>query len=110
VLLVREALKTDQDGTKLFADPAAFMNQPKGREALKECIGQLSLVLARLLNGSTKRIKAKHGFFDYKNDLKNRDAILNIVTEIIPQYQVMIDSKLAPSFSEKWNSIIGKRL
>lgn len=100
--LVRECLMTEELGKKLQSNPSDFMNQLNGRERIKTCIGHIAQNVARLLSAHAKRRYAQAGT-DYKKDLKSKEHIEKVRSEIVPQYQIILDSKLTECFEQKWN-------
>lgn len=101
--LVREALLTDPLGRKLYSNPAEFMSEPKGRQRLQDCIGQIATQLVRLVNADVKRRQAA-AFFDHKKALKSREYIMDMRQKMIPQYQIIIDSHNAIGFEQMWKA------
>jgi hypothetical protein len=61
--------------------------------------------LVRILDTeATRRSKSDaNGFFDYKNELKSPEKVRAIRAIVISQYQVLIDNKYTPAFSQAWN-------
>jgi hypothetical protein len=102
--LVREALLTDDFGRKLYDDPSSFLSQPNGRKRLKECMSHIAQNIVRLLNGDVNRRKSASEYFDYKKELKNRDYISGLRSQLIPQYQIVLDSGHTESFQQKWDA------
>lgn len=103
--LLREALLTDELGKKLFADPSAFLVAPNGRTKLRECVGHVTQALVRLLNGIINRKTSSDApYFDYKKELKNKEFVFSTKSQIIPNYQIVLDSRHTESFSDKWNA------
>ena len=102
ISLLREALITDEFGKRLYANPSTFLAEPTGRARLQECIAHVVLSLVRLLDAAIKRQKADQKYFDYKRDLKNREYVTGITAQIIPIYQITVDSQHTESFSAKW--------
>lgn len=106
LLLLKEALTTDELGRKLFVNPGTFLASENGRERIRICVAHVTLNVVRLLNGEINRQKkSESGYFDYKRDLKNKEYIANMVSKIIPFYQIMLDGGLTENFSNKWNSV-----
>ena len=62
-------------------------------------------VVIRLLNGEVKRRDAKTSPFDFKRELKSPNSVRDIRSTIVSQYEVMVDGKLARSFSDEWNKV-----
>jgi hypothetical protein len=101
--LLREALLTDKDGKSLYQNPSSFLQQKNGRERVRQCVADTIQTIVRLLDGAvTRRKDNPEHFFNYKDELKSKDFVVKLTAEIIPQYRVMIDGKIAKSFSEKW--------
>jgi hypothetical protein len=102
--LLREALETDALGRQYCLDPVPFTNSPKKRARVKECVGNVAQVVLRLLNGEVRRRDANaKSPFDFKRELKSPNSVRDIRTTIVSQYQIAVDSKLAPTFSGEWN-------
>jgi hypothetical protein len=101
--LLREALETDPIGKQYCLDPIPFAGSVKACAQVKHCVGNVAQVIFRLLNGEVKRRNAKTPLFDFKRELKSPNSIRDIRSTIVSQYEVMIDGKLAHSFSDEWN-------
>ena len=106
--LVRQAILTDPDGKRLFANPGEFMSSKKGRDRLKECIGQVAQTIFRLLNGALNRKKKEVEYFDYKKEFKSKEFVNALASEIVTNYQIVLDSAHADSFAEKWKATSSK--
>jgi hypothetical protein len=102
--LVRECLVTETLGQAVFANPSEFLSRPNGRKNLSLCIGDIAQNVARLLSANAKRRYSQPGF-DYKKDLKNKEHVANVRTEIVPFYQILLDGGLAVSFAKKWEGL-----
>jgi hypothetical protein len=108
VYLVRLVLETDDTGNDLIQRPSDFLSQPKGRARLRFCVGKIAQMLVRLLDAEVSRRAAPdpaNGVpmpFDFKSNLKSQRAVTDLGSTVIAQYQIAIDSKLAPAFSELW--------
>jgi hypothetical protein len=107
--LLREVLETDELGKTYCLDPSGFINSPKKRTRLKECIDKISKVVVRLLNGEVKRRDADaKAPFDFKRELKSPNSVRDIRSTIVSQYQIAVDGKLAPTFSVEWKKLKAK--
>jgi hypothetical protein len=104
IYLLREALEADATGKELCKNPSEFLEQRNGRNRLRDALTQVAKPLVRILdNEATRRDKDDaDGYFDYKNELKSPQKIQSMRATLIGHYQVVIDNKYAPTFSEAW--------
>ena len=101
--LLREALETDAQGDELCKNPSFFFTQKDGRKKVREAIAKTAGAIVRILDTwATKKfsIEDEREYFDYKSDLKSPRQIKEIRAHVISSYQVMVDNKYAPSFSD----------
>jgi hypothetical protein len=101
--LVREALNTDELGTKLVANTQPFYAEESKRKRTKECVTYIVQRLVRLLNSEVERRKRSEQFWDYKKELKNKEVIGKLRAEIIARYQILIDDEPENSFEKRWS-------
>lgn len=100
--LLREVLETDQLGKQYCLDPSGFADTAQKKGHVKTCTAKVAQVVLRLLNGEAKRRNARTPPFDFKRELKSPNSVRDIASTIVSQYQVMVDGKLARSFSHEW--------
>ncbi len=106
--LLRESLETDNLGKRFCLNPSELINQPKGKERIVRCIDKVSQVIVRLLDSEVKRRDADPSApFDYKRALKSPKEVRELRSTIVAHYQIAIDGKLAPTFSEEWEKSKG---
>jgi hypothetical protein len=104
IYLVREALETDPTGKQFCQDPAAFIRQTDGRKRIVHCVSGILDDLVTDLNAEVKLREQTGDPFDYKRELKSRNAVLTLSRELIPQYEKLVNRGRAPSFEEEWES------
>ncbi|MGA9639911.1 MAG: AIPR family protein [Terriglobales bacterium] len=111
IYLLREALETDAQGAEVCKNPSAFFTQKDGRKKVKEAIAKAAGAIVRILDTwATKKfsIEDEREYFDYKSDLKSPRQIKEIRAHVISSYQVMVDNKYAPSFSDAIKNGVAK--
>lgn len=107
--LLYEALRTDEVGLQLIANPSELVGdpiQPKTRENLKEAFRQ---VLQDLLIDLNYEIEAheEEEYFDYKRVLKSPTEIRALRREALASYRKLVGRKRVPSFGETWATLNG---
>jgi len=100
--LIREALETDEVGTELTINPSKFLSETRGLWRSQYAIGKLAQTLVRLLDAEINRRNTPENPFDFKRELKSLTAVRDIRSTVISQYQIAIDSGLAPRFEDLW--------
>jgi len=101
--LLREALEKDETGKEFCLNPAKFLNSAKKRAHLIDCVDKVAQVVVRILDSEVKRRDADPSApFDFKRELKSPNSVREIRSTIVSHYQIAVDSKLAPTFSEIW--------
>jgi hypothetical protein len=109
--LLRETLEKDPQGKEFCLRPAQFLKSSGKRKRLEESIDRVAQVVVRILDSEVKRRDADPSApFDYKRELKSPNSVREIASTIVSHYQIAVDSKLAPTFSDGWKkSKNGKR-
>jgi len=101
--LLREALEKDPIGKEFCLRPAPFLASSTRRARLDECLDKVAQVVVRILDSEVKRRDADPSApFDCKRELKSPNPVREITSTIVSHYQIAVDSKLAPTFSDNW--------
>ena len=103
LFLLREVLELPESGGQtLCQNPSTYLNEPNGLKRLNYTIASIVGAIANMVEADLKRRKAEGLEFDYKKDLKNANKIREIRSQIIPLYQMAVNSKFARPFSKAW--------
>jgi hypothetical protein len=107
--LLRESLEADPAGKQFCVNPQECFSQPKGRARVLSCLDKVAQVVVRLLDSEVKRRDDDPSApFDYKRALKSPKEVRELRSTIVAHYQIAVDGKLAPTFSEEWERSKGK--
>jgi hypothetical protein len=108
IYLIREALETDALGKELCLNPTAFLKGDGARDRVVQAVKKVATSIVKLVDTeATRRSQMSQNgneFFDYKSDLKSPRKIADIRAAIVSHYQIVIDNRYAPTFSEAWSS------
>lgn len=105
--LLCEALRTDQVGRQVIANPSELLGDPivkKRRESLKEAYRQILQDLMIDLNYEIQARSEKE-YFDYKRVLKSPSEIRALRREALSSYEKLVQRGRVPSFAETWNQL-----
>ena len=107
--LLCEALRTDQVGRQLIANPSELLGDPiekKKREYLKETFRQILQDLVIDLNYEIQERSEKE-YFDYKRVLKSPTEIRSLTREALSSYEKLVQRGRVSSFGEMWAELNG---
>ena len=105
--LLCEALRTDQVGRQLIADPSILLGDPidkNRRENLKEALRKLLQELVIELNYEIEERSEKE-YFDYKRVLKSPTEIRTLTREVLSSYERVVRRERVPAFGETWDRL-----
>lgn len=103
VYLFRRVLEDDERGKQLIEDPAAFYQTY--RDAYRPALQKLFGLLALDLNNYVSDRKGGGNYFDYKNALRNAEAVENMSREVITAYRKGLVHHPEDSFTELLSSV-----
>ena len=107
--LLKEALRTDQLGRQVIANPSELLGDPivkERRECLKEALRQILQDLIIDLNYEIQARSEKE-YFDYKRVLKSPSEIRALNREALSSYEKLVKRGRVPSFTETWVKLNG---
>ena len=107
--LLCEALRTDQVGRQLIANPRELLGDPiekKKREYLKEALRQILQDLVIDLNYEIQERSEKE-YFDYKRVLKSPTEIRSLTREALSSYEKLVQRGRVSSFGDMWAELNG---
>lgn len=104
IYLIREVLDNDEIGKDLCLYPSKYLKADNARVLLTEALAEVATCIVNVLDSEYTRRKKAEEYYDYKSDLKSPKKVAEISAIIVSQYQTIIGSGYAPSFSKVWQS------
>ncbi len=102
--LLYEALRTDQFGRQVIANPSELLGDPivkERRECFKEALRKTLQDLIIDLNYEIKA-RSEGEYFDYKRVLKSPTEIRALTREVLSSYEKVVQRGRVASFAETW--------
>lgn len=101
--LLREVLELAESGGSDFCkDPSPFAVTPDDRKRLRYAVAPTVKAIVDMVGAEMKRRKEAGAEFDHKKDLKSPSKIKELRSQIIPLYQMAVNSKFTRPFSSTW--------